>query len=256
MPPWDLPGDLVAGGHRHSAEGTYGRVFTSLTRPDDPPMIESLGHRLRVVFGRPANGAEPASAPSVDTARATQQVEFVAYGEDCVLSGVVRLASDRLTDMLNEHDEYLLVDVLAEGLAGDRGVEVTEVLVRRDELFLVHATGPRGNQDRRHRTRSHPVAIQMGPYHVRGYLHVWPGADPVHSILRRQPMVPLTEAWIEFPPASDRQRRRVGTVVVNREQIDWIVPAIRDEVEMPDLPLSAEQGRLLKDYTGALFEGR
>jgi hypothetical protein len=135
-------------------------------------------------------------------------------------------------------------------------MEVTEVLVRRDELFLVHATGPRGNQDRRHRTRSHPVAIQMGPYHVRGYLHVRPGADPVQAILRRQPMVPLTDAWIEFPLASDRQRRRVGTVVVNRDQIDWIVPAIGDEVEMPDLPVSAEQGRLLKDYTGALYEGR
>lgn len=62
-------------------------------------------------------------------------------------------------------------------------------------------------------------------------------------------------APIEFPSPAGRQRRRVGTVVVNREQIDWIVPAVDDEVEMPDLPLSAEQGRLLKDFTGALFEG-
>lgn len=217
-------------------------------------MIESLGHRLRFVFGRSAAADRRAKPPS-DPARSTQQVEFVAYGEDCVLSGVVRMAADRLTDMLNEHDEYLLVDVLVEGLAGDRVVEVTEVLARRDELFLVHAAGPRGNQDRRHRTRSHPVAIQMGPYHVRGYLHVLPGADPVQAIRRRLPMVPLTDAWIEFPLATGRQRRRVGTVVVNREQIDWIVPAIDDEIEMPDLPLSAEKGRLLKDFTGALFEG-
>jgi hypothetical protein len=218
-------------------------------------VIESLGRRLRVVFGRSAASTEPPAAPPLVPARSTQQVEFVAYGEDCVLSGVVHMASDRLTDMLNEHDEYLLVDVLVEGLAGDRAVEVTEVLARRDELFLVHATGPRGNQDRRHRTRSHPVAIQMGPYHVRGYLHGLPGADPVQGIRRRKPMVPLTDAWIEFPLSTGRQRRRVGTVVVNREQIDWIVPAIDDEVEMPDLPLSGEEGRLLKDFTGALFEG-
>jgi hypothetical protein len=95
----------------------------------------------------------------------------------------------------------------------------------------------------------------MGPYQVRGYLHALPGADPVQAIRRRQPMVPLTDAWIEFPPSSGRERRRVGTVVVNREQIDWIVPAIDHEVEMPDLPLSAEKGPLLKDFTGALFEG-
>ncbi len=217
-------------------------------------MIESLGHRLRVVFGRAAT-ADPPETPPSGPARSTQQVEFVAYGEDCVLSGIVHMAADRLTDMLNDHDEYLLVDVLVEGLSGERAVEVTEVLVRRDELFLVHAAGPRGNQNRRHRTRSHPVAIQMGPYHVRGYLHALPGADPVQAIRRRLPMVPLTDAWIEFPPASGRQRRRVGTVVMNREQIDWIVPAIDDEVEMPDLPLSAERGPLLKDFTGALFEG-
>ena len=218
-------------------------------------MIESIGRRLRVVFGRPVAVVPSVAVPPRDPARTSQQVEFVAYGEDCVLSGVVSLAADRLTDMLNDHDEYQLVDVLVEGLTGERTVEVREVLVRRDELLLVHAAGPRGNQDRRHRTRSHPVAIQLGPYHVRGYLHALPGADPVQSIRRRKPMVPLTDAWIEFQTAAGRQRRRVGTVVVNREQVDWIVPAIDDEVEMPDLPLSADKGPLLKDFTGALFEG-
>lgn len=218
-------------------------------------MIESIGRRLRVVFGRPTAVAPSVAALPRDAARISQPVEFVAYGEDCVLSGVVHLASDRLTDMLNDHDEYLLVDVLVEGLTGEHTVEVREVLVRRDELLLVHAAGPRGNQGRRHRTRSHPVAIQLGPYHVRGYLHSLPGADAVQSMRRRKPMVPLTDAWIEFQTASGRQRRRVGTVVVNREQVDWIVPAIDDEVEMPDLPLSADKGPLLKDFTGALFEG-
>jgi hypothetical protein len=179
----------------------------------------------------------------------------VAYAEDCILSGIVRMRTNRLTDMLNDHDEYLLVDVLVEGLAEERAVEASEVLVRRDELLLVHATGPRGDRDRRHRTRSHPVAVQLGPYHVRGYLHALPGADPVQAIRRRKTMVPLTDAWIEFQSQAGRQRRRVGAVVLNRDQIDWVVPAVDDEVEMPDMPLSAEKGRLLKDFTGSLFEG-
>jgi hypothetical protein len=218
-------------------------------------MIDSIGSRLRVVFGRPAATAEPIDDPPRAGARSTQQIEFVAYGEDCILSGMVRMEADRLTDMLNDHEEYLLVDVLVQGLSEERAVEVTEVLVRRDELLLVHAAGPRGNQDRRHRTRSHPVAIQVGQYHLRGYLHALPGADPVQAIRRRKVMVPLTDAWIEYPSIAGRQRRRVGTVVVNREQIDWIVPAVDDEVEMPDLPLSADKGRLVKDFTGALFDG-
>lgn len=217
-------------------------------------MIESLGNRLRVVFGSPSAPADREPDVPRTAARSSQQVEFVAYGEDCHLSGYTRMNTDRLTDMLNDHDEYQLVDVLVEGLADGAAVEVAEVIVRRDELFLVHATGPRGNQDRRRRTRLHPVAIQMGPYHLRGYVHTLPGADPVQAIRRRNPMVPLTDAWIEFGSAAGRQRRRVGTVVVNREQVDWIVPAIDEEIEMPDLPLSAEQGPLVKDFTGALFD--
>lgn len=219
-------------------------------------MIESLGRRLRVVFGRSAAPAVPIDLRPGPASRSTQQIEFVAYGEDCILSGVVRMEADRLTDMLNDHDEYLLVDVLVEGLSELRAVEVKEVLVRRDELILVHAAGPRGNQERRRRTRSYPVAIQAGPYHLRGYLHVLPGTDPMQAIRRRKAMVPLTDAWVEFPSTSGRERRRAGTVVVNREQIDWIVPAVDDEVEMPDLPLSADKGRLVKDFTGALFGGQ
>lgn len=251
---WDPAGTLGAAGHRHLPIGTYGCLSSGRSRADDPCMVESLGRRLRVVFGRTGSPADPADPVPARAARSTQPVDFVAYGEDCMLSGVVRMETDRLTDMLNDHDEYLLVDVLVESLAEERAVEVSEVLVRRDELVLVHATGPRGNQDRRHRTRSHPVAIQLGPYHVRGYFHALPGADPLQAIRRRKPMVPLTDAWIEFRSAAGRQRRRVGVLVVNREQIDWIVPAVDDEVEMPDMPLSAEKGPLLKDFTGRLFE--
>lgn len=218
-------------------------------------MIESLGRRLRVVFRRSA-GPDVAGrdAPSLPPAAIPHpEVEFVAYGEDCILSGRVRLDADRLTDMLNAHDEILLVDVLVERLAGGGAVEVKEVLVHRDELLLVHATGPRGNQARRQRTRLHPLGMQLGPYHVRGYLHALPGSDPLLAIRRRKAMVPLTEAWIEYGSGSIRQRRRVGAVVVNRETIDWVVPALDDEVEMPDLPLAAEKGPLVKDFTGSIL---
>ncbi len=90
-------------------------------------------------------------------------VEFVAYAEDCLLSGRVRLAADRLTDMLNEHDEFELIDVMVERLDGLGRSRSSEVLVRRDELLLVHATGPRGNHARRHRTREHPVRSGSAP---------------------------------------------------------------------------------------------
>lgn len=218
-----------------------------------PTMIESLGHRLRVAFRLPVHAPVPEVEPALDrAANVFPEVEFVAYGEDCLLSGRLRLDAERLTDMLNAHDEYQLIDVMVERLDGASAVEVREVLVKRDELLLVHATGPRGSQARRQRTRQHPLAVQVGPYHIRGYLHALPGSDPISSIRRRKTMVPLTEAWIEYSVGSVRQRRRVGAVVVNREQVDWIVPALDDEVELPDLPLQAEKGPLVKDFTGQI----
>jgi hypothetical protein len=217
-------------------------------------MIETLGDRIRIVFGRTA--APEAPVTGTPHRPPSREVEFVAYAEDCILSGMVRMAADRLTDMLNEHDEYVLVDVFVEGLAGDRAVEVSEVVVRRDELLLVSAAGPRGDQGRRHRTRSHPVALQVGPYLVHGCLHALPGADPIRAIQRRKSMVPLTDARVEFPAATGRPRLRLGTVMVNREQVDWIAPAVGADVELPDLPPTGKHGPMVKDFTGALFERR
>ena len=204
-------------------------------------VTQSIGNRLRVVFQRPDDSNDRSGAEdSLPAPALLPLVEFVAYAEDCILYGRVRLAADRLTDMLNEHDEFELVDVMVERLDGLGAVEVRQVLVRRNELLLVHATGPRGNQARRTRTREHPLAIRIGPYEVRGDLHAFPGHDPLMTIRRRKTMVPLTDAWIEYQAGFERRRRRAGALVVNREQIDSVINAIDEWVELPDLPFQAD----------------
>jgi hypothetical protein len=219
-------------------------------------MIERVGRRLRLTFQRRGPGATDADVPASSGGPAGgvhPVVEFVAYAEECVLSGRLRLATERLTDMLNEHDEILLVDVMVERFDGQDAVEVKEVLVERDEMVLVHASGPRGSQARRQRTRQHPVTVQLGRYRVHGYLHALPGSDPMTAIRRRKAMVPLTDAWIEYQAGPVRQRRRAGTVVINRDHVDVIAPGLEHEVDMPDLPVATEQGPLLKDFTGQIL---
>jgi hypothetical protein len=218
-------------------------------------MIESIGHRLRIVLHRHDPDGPPEVEMAADGATAMREVEFVAYGEDFVVSGQVRMDADRLTDMLNTHDEYLLSDVLVERLDDGHADQVEEVLVQRHEVMLVHATGPRGHSSRRRRTRAYPVELRIASYRLGGYLHALPGIDPIEAMNRRDTMVPLTDAWIEYESGSVHQLRRAGTLVVNRHHIDQIVPAATDEIEMPDLPVK-DQGPLLKDFTGVLFEGR
>jgi hypothetical protein len=218
-------------------------------------MIQDARRRLTVAFQRsgpaPADPLEgPERAPSTNP---YPLVDFVAYAEDCVLSGRVRLTTDRMTDLLNEHEEIQLVDVLVQRLEDAGALQLKEVVIRREEILFVHATGPRGEQGRRRRTRMHPLAMQLGPYHIRGYLHALPGAPPLVAIRRRKPMVPLTEAWVEYDDGATQHRNRVGAIVVNRDRIDWIIPALEDEVEMPDLPLVASKAPLVKDFTGVIL---
>ncbi len=177
-------------------------------------------------------------------------VDFVAFAADCILSGRLRLEAERLTDMLNDHEELLLVDVMAQSLERPDAVEVKEVLVPRHELFLVNATGPRGDRTRRTRTRQTFVEIKIGAYEVRGYLHAFPGLDAVAGIHRRNPMVPLTDAIIEYAIGGMGQSQRLGAVIVNRDAIDRISPAVADEESMPDIPVAGTNGPLVKDFTG------
>ncbi len=214
-----------------------------------PTVSGSITRRARLVFRR-----DP-FPETVDDARAPAptvppQVEFIGYAEDCLLRGHVRMNADRLTDLLNEHDEYKLVDVLVEDLAGDRTIQIKDIEVARDELLLVQVVGPRGERGRRVRTRQHPLEMQVGPYQVRGYLHALPGTDPVSSFRHRRSMVPLTEASIDYRHGDAQQRRQVATVVVNRHRVDWVVEAQRPQAEMPDLFVQPAQGPLFKDFTG------
>lgn len=211
-------------------------------------MIKSLGRRLHLQFARPV-ADEAADADALANEPDGVEVEFVAYGEDSLLSGRLILAGERLTDMLNAHDEYLLTDVQCERLDDGTVLEVHEVLVPREELLLVQAAGPRGNLGRRTRTRPTPVLVQSGPYQIRGNLHSLPGADPLANLRRRKPMVPVTDAWIDFELGGRHLSRQLEVLIVNRELIDFVALAAASKIELPTMP-TRKGGRLLKDMTG------
>jgi hypothetical protein len=149
-------------------------------------------------------------------------VRFMAYGAHHLVFGWVRLRADRLTDLLNAHEELHLAEVEIESLDDGIKKSVDEIIIHRRELIAVHATGPRGDQARRQRTRSHPIAIQSGSYLIGGHLHTDPGADPMASVGGRPTMVPLTDAWIEYWSGGERKHQSTGTIVVNRDRADWM----------------------------------
>ena len=192
---------------------------------------------LRLVFRPRTRTAPPSEAPAVE--RTAPDVEFVAYALDCTLSGRLELAADRVTDLLNEHEDLELVDVRVEDLVGGEGHDIATLGITRDEILAVHATGPRGRADKRRRTRQHPIMTTLGPYRVRGYVHALPGVEPIASLRHREPMVPVTDAVIEYSVGRQQIRRRVSTLLINRTFAHDIVAGIDgtdplDRVATPD----------------------
>ena len=161
-------------------------------------------------------------------------VRFVVFGRHHRVFGWVRLRADRLTDLLNTHKELLLTHVEIESLEDRVTRSVDEVLIRCSELIAVHASKPRGDEARRRLTRTHPIAIQSGNYLIGGYLHAPPGSDPIASMGERPLMVPLTDAWIEYWSGGERTKQSSGTIIVNREQVDWM-RVVTDEDLFSDL---------------------
>ena len=103
----------------------------------------------------------------------------------------------------------------------------------RDELCLVHATGPRGNAARRRHTLPKYVAMKIGPVRGPGFLHGLPGADPIVSIRRRKSMIPLTDVRIEYVVNGEHREDDVDSVILNRERIEWIAVVEPDRAAVP-----------------------
>ncbi len=213
-------------------------------------MMDRLPRRLRVAFTKPDEGPDPAGETVDEPAPAPpEEMDFVAYAEDCKLSGRTIVDGGRLTDMLNDHDEYALVGVTVERFEDGRPIQVDEIVVTRDELYLVHASGPRGDAARRHHTTPMYVAIKTGPYEVRGFFHTLPGADPVAAMRRRKAMVPLTNARVEYVHGGRLEAITFETLIVNREQAEWAVAMEPSQVEFPSGPAAAKPA--VPDVTAA-----
>jgi len=181
----------------------------------------------------------------------SREIEFSAYTEDCRVYGFLKLEAERLSNALNTREQFELSSVLLVALEDSRAVELNRLVVTRDELVAVRASGPRGNPQRRSRRRPAPVGMRAGPYLIHGYLHTPPGSDPLQEFRRRKAMVPITEAWIEYSAGGLPHRARVGTVIVNRDFVDWIDHAKDAEVRK-DLPAEMRVDPRAKDMTGQI----
>jgi hypothetical protein len=144
-------------------------------------------------------------------------VALKAYAADCRVFGTVDLGDRRMTDVLNATPEIRVVAARLEDLESDTVVEMPELLIGREELCVVEATGPQGDPDRRLRTRTTRVAVEIGPYRIEGWVHGTAASDPFATMVRRATWVALTDAILSERVAGPTPDAEVRTLIVNRE---------------------------------------
>jgi hypothetical protein len=179
---------------------------------------QSVSSRLCLVLRQPRGGPDLAG-PEADGLKEVDLVAFASHGR---LSGRIRLDRARLSDMLNEHDEFQLEGVLAMRLPEGQSRVIRELVIERSELFVVHADAPRDDLARRTSTVPQGIIVKCGPYVVTGDVHSPPGIDPLRFFERRRTMVPLTNAVVEFRAARGPVEETVDVAVVNRDLVDWV----------------------------------
>ena len=148
------------------------------------------------------------------------RIEFTGFAGDCLISGLLDLDGDRLTDHLNAHPSLTLVQVVLEGLNGGR-VTVDTFEVERSQLCAAVASGPRGAPSLRMPTSERRIQAQIGPYTVLGRYHGLVGDTSLRSFSERAPMVPLTDATIAYLIDGILEVRDAGVLIVNRDLAAW-----------------------------------
>ena len=180
-----------------------------------------------------------------------QGVEFQGFAGDCTIAGRITMFGERLTDFLNGQERFHLHKVQFESLDDGHVVPMDSVSLERDDLLAVVGTGPRGDEKRRVRLAETRMQLSIGPYIILGRLHAQPGLDPMKSVLQREPMIPLTSATMAYSVAGSVVARDVGTLIVNRFQVDWITASEEEATLFPEATVrSPFSMRLKKDLTG------
>ena len=161
---------------------------------------------------------------SMDLTVTTYSMTLEVYLQSAVLRGVLVTNQDRLSNylILREGDEVLSItnatldDLQGKTMAAGSG----EYLIYMQEVFLIGDLSPQLSSDRsgyEHlyvKKESNKALISVGPYWLKGDIHVVPGA-PLHELLLgKTRFFPITDATlIGRPDIASR------TYLVNRTKI-------------------------------------
>jgi hypothetical protein len=165
---------------------------------------------------------------------------FIGYALGRRFIGYVECEGERLTDLLNRAESIVVRETFVENFEDDTVTNLGDGEVDRNVLYAVEASGGRGEAARRIHTIRHRLQVQLGPYTALGLLHSLPGQMPLPYLHARGPMIPLSDATIGFVSRAGLQLRDVGTLIVNRDMLDWVRANDDEASAFPGVPVHTD----------------
>jgi hypothetical protein len=188
-------------------------------------------------------------------------VDLIAFTADRRIHGVIPLADDRLSDMLNSVARVVVRGAVIEDLVSGGPSTTADLTLAVGSIVAVLVVGRRGVENRRRRTEPHRVRIGLTRFVVTGSLHVPVGSaellasgDPARVLAGRDILVPLTDATITYDRDDGKTTEQFETILVNRAHASWI--DIDDAADGGGSELAEERppvyhASMVKDFTGA-----
>ena len=164
-------------------------------------------------------------------------IPFIGYALGRRFIGYVECQGERLTDLLNRAESVVIHEAFVESYGDDTVVNLGDGEVDRSILYAVETSGGRGEGARRIQTIRHRLQVQLGPYSALGLLHATPGQMPLPYLTSRGPMIPLSDVTLGFTCRGSLMLRDVGTLIVNRDHVDWVRAGDDEAAAFPGVPV-------------------
>jgi len=168
-------------------------------------------------------------------------IPFIGYALGRRFIGYLESEDERFAETMNRSESVIVREAFVESFDDDTVVNLGDGEIDRSILYAVEAGSGRDEDARRIHAIRHRLQIQLGPYSVLGLLHTLPGQMPLPYLHSGGPMIPLSDATIGFVSHGSVQLRDVGSLIVNRDMLDW-VRANEDEARaFPCVPVLTDR---------------
>ncbi len=168
-------------------------------------------------------------------------VPFIAYALNRRFIGYLECEGEKIVDVLNRSETILVRDAFVENFEDDTVINLGDGVIDRAVVYAVESNGTSGANGRTIHTVRHRLQVQMGPYVALGLLHDANGQQPLPYLGSRGPMTPLTDATLGFNCRGQLTLRDVGSLVVNRELVDWVRAAEDEAHAFPGVPVLTDR---------------